>query len=110
MRAPTVSLIVSLSAALGACAWQAKEAPKPTPVAAARPSGAVKLASNDPGDPNQMICKREEITGSRLEGSKECHTRAEWAELRAAGVEKLGILGAPGLSPTQTAAQAGNAP
>jgi hypothetical protein len=61
-------------------------------------------------DPNQTVCKREEVTGSRLPAPRECHTRAEWARIGATGSDKLQMLGAPGLSPTQQAAQAGNGP
>ena len=36
-----------------------------------------------PGDPNQIICVRESITGSRISQQRVCRTRAEWAEFRA---------------------------
>ena len=29
-------------------------------------------------DPNQVVCKAEQVTGSRLGGHRICHTRAEW--------------------------------
>jgi hypothetical protein len=34
-------------------------------------------------DPNEMICERQQEPGSRLAAAKVCHTRAEWADLRA---------------------------
>lgn len=34
-------------------------------------------------DPDQVICKRQEVLGSRLQGSKVCHTRQEWADVAA---------------------------
>jgi cytochrome c5 len=111
VRRSSLLLLVSLGWTLSACAWQAKTA---APETAVRPAAEItgtpgaKLASNDPGDPNQIICKREEVTGSRLEGAKECHSRAEWAQIKATGYDKLQMLGAPGPTPTQTAAQAGN--
>ena len=33
-------------------------------------------------DPNEMICKKEEVLGSRLQSRKVCLTRAQWAEQR----------------------------
>ena len=35
------------------------------------------------GDPNQIICVSETVTGSRLGTRRVCRTRAEWAEHRA---------------------------
>jgi hypothetical protein len=39
--------------------------------------------SEDMGDPNRTICKRVEMTGSRLAVRKDCRTAGEWAEMRA---------------------------
>ena len=33
-------------------------------------------------DPNEVVCEKQEVLGSRLATQKICHTRAEWAELR----------------------------
>lgn len=33
-------------------------------------------------DPNEVVCEKEEETGSRLGASKICKTRAQWAEER----------------------------
>ena len=33
-------------------------------------------------DPNEMICEKQEILGSRLGKKKVCMTRAQWAELK----------------------------
>ena len=33
-------------------------------------------------DPNEVVCKKEEVLGSRLQTRKVCMTRAEWAEQR----------------------------
>ena len=33
-------------------------------------------------DPNKVVCKNIEKTGSRLGKQRACHTNAEWAELR----------------------------
>lgn len=31
-------------------------------------------------DPNEVICRKEEVLGSRLQSRKVCMTRAEWAD------------------------------
>ena len=33
-------------------------------------------------DPNQVVCEKQEETGSRLGGKRVCMTRSEWAEQR----------------------------
>jgi hypothetical protein len=48
------------------------------PAPSAEPAQASRLASN------QVVCKRQETTGSRLGGAKICHTRQEWADISAA--------------------------
>jgi hypothetical protein len=32
-------------------------------------------------NPNQTVCRHEEVTGSRLAGPRVCHTRQEWAQI-----------------------------
>jgi invasion protein IalB len=32
--------------------------------------------------PDDVICEREQDTGSRITGHKVCHTRTQWAEIR----------------------------
>jgi hypothetical protein len=114
MRNSCILLLASIGWTLTACAgggWQVRQAPKPEPVAQTTITGSGQVAKvNDQDNPDQVICKREEITGSRLEGAKECHSRAEWAQIKATGYDKLQMLGAPGPTPTQSAAQAGNGP
>jgi hypothetical protein len=34
------------------------------------------------GDPNEVVCEKIEVIGTRLGGKKVCGTRAEWAEKR----------------------------
>ena len=34
------------------------------------------------GDPNEIVCEKVEVIGSRLAVKKVCGTRAEWAEKR----------------------------
>jgi hypothetical protein len=33
-------------------------------------------------DPNEIVCERQEETGSRLSSTRVCKTRAQWAEDR----------------------------
>jgi predicted secreted protein len=33
-------------------------------------------------DPNEVICEKQEVLGSRLQMRRVCRTRAEWADLR----------------------------
>jgi hypothetical protein len=32
-------------------------------------------------DPNEIVCQKQEVTGSRLTVKKVCKTRAQWADL-----------------------------
>ncbi len=40
-------------------------------------------------DPNQVVCEKQEVLGSRVATKKVCKTRAEWAEQRR--LERLEI-------------------
>jgi hypothetical protein len=51
-----------------------------------------KMSEND--YQNQVICKRVEDTGSRLPAARECHTRAQWAQLTSLGMDTLGVANA----------------
>ena len=33
-------------------------------------------------DPNEVVCEKQEVVGSRLQKRKVCMTRAQWADLR----------------------------
>jgi hypothetical protein len=48
------------------------------------PSGAAGAALNTENDPNSVICRRVESTGSRLQAKRVCATAAEWAAIKAA--------------------------
>jgi len=48
-------------------------------------SSAKKVAK----DPNEVVCEKQEVLGSRVASKKICMTRAEWAERRR--VERLEI-------------------
>jgi invasion protein IalB len=40
-------------------------------------------------DPNQVVCEKQEVLGSRLATKRVCHTRAEWAALRLADRQEI---------------------
>lgn len=63
--------IVSLALLTSTAPAFAQAAPQQQPASA-------KSAYN----PNQVICEKEEETGSRLSSHKICHTRAQWDEMR----------------------------
>jgi cytochrome c5 len=85
------SLVAYASPTWSEPAKVAADAPASVPAATSGPAQAA--AAKKPDDPNQTVCLREEVTGSRLAPMK-CHTRAEWAQRRANGDEQLQLLGA----------------
>jgi hypothetical protein len=50
------------------------------------PGPALSEPSSKPrkGDPNEVVCEKIEVIGSRLAVKRVCGTRAEWAEKRKA--------------------------
>jgi hypothetical protein len=44
------------------------------------------------GDPNQMVCRSQTETRSRIKGRRICLTRAEWRELQARSRELAGQM------------------
>ncbi len=79
-KAKFAALAASVFACSAAFSVQAQSAPEP----AAQPAPAapaVKASISRDHDPNQVICKHEEETGTRLGGHKECHTRADWEQM-----------------------------
>jgi hypothetical protein len=47
------------------------------------PAGASSTAAKGKKprtDPNEVVCRKEEVLGSRLQSHKICMTRSEWAE------------------------------
>lgn len=80
--------IVGLSASSALQAADPQYAAPAAPAAATAPAApaaptapATSVASAKPGkDPNRVICKTEEVTGSRLGSNKVCLTAAGWRE------------------------------
>ena len=48
----------------------------------AAPSAAPPASSKNAKDPNEIVCEKQSIVGSRLATRRVCGTRAEWAEKR----------------------------
>jgi hypothetical protein len=51
-------------------------------VADTPPSANAPAARKSGTDPNEVICQRQEVVGSRLQKRRVCMTRAQWADLR----------------------------
>lgn len=51
---------------------------KTAPVSPSSPPGAAGQVAN----PNQIICERQKVLGSRLASRRVCMTRAQWADLQ----------------------------
>lgn len=49
---------------------------------AAAPHAYAKDEPKDAKDPNEIVCEKQTVLGSRLAKRKVCATRAEWAEKR----------------------------
>jgi hypothetical protein len=73
--------VVAATTLLGASQAAASEEPS-QPAPAAPPSVMPGPLSHT--DSKEVVCKREDRTGSRLGGAKVCHTRQEWADMAAA--------------------------
>ncbi len=41
-------------------------------------------SSRKKGDPNEVVCEKQEVLGSRLAVKRVCMTRAQWSEQRRA--------------------------
>lgn len=70
------SLRASFAAAVLAATPGLAQAPAQAPAA---PAQSVP-AANSVGDPNEVICERQEVIGSRLGKKKVCMTRSQWAD------------------------------
>ncbi len=74
LRSAAIAAALLISAAAGS-ALAATDTVAAT--APATQPATLRAAQND-HDPNQLICKHEEVIGTRLGGHKTCHTRAGW--------------------------------
>ena len=75
-------ILISAAAPVGAFADQA-----PTAVS---PAATTAKGTLDPRlDPSTIVCKSEDLTGSRLGGKKVCLTRQQWADMSRASRDRL---------------------
>lgn len=72
MRLSNILLVAALCAGPMAAHAQSTASPAPTP--------APKTVK---GDPNRVICKTMDTTGSRLKPNKDCRTARQWADDQA---------------------------
>lgn len=59
-------------------------------------------ASPKKGDPNEVVCQKIEVIGSRVATKRVCGTRAEWAEKRKADRDVLDQVQRAANGPCQT--------
>lgn len=52
------------------------------PTVAQTPQAQSPPATRKALDPNEVICEKQEVVGSRLATRRVCMTRAKWADLR----------------------------
>ena len=78
-RALVSAALVATFAASASLAQTQATTTGPAPAVAPAAGQTTKTATNS-YDPNEMVCKRIEETGTRLGGEKVCMTRFEWDE------------------------------
>lgn len=75
MRLALFALVSGSALAAAAHAQPVKTIARPSPP---REASSVELGKVT-GDPDQVICRRQDVTGSRLASTKACQTRRDWA-------------------------------
>jgi len=91
MKALLLAATTVLTVALFAPAFAATDgasAQAPQTVTAPPATGTQVAAAKGPDDPNQIICKTVEVTGSHLGSKRTCRTRAVWDEITRASREQ----------------------
>ena len=73
---------LAIGAGSGASAL-ANTAPNPPPgPAATAQAGSPQIKPNSKTDPDdEVVCKKEHATGTRLDYANVCHTKAEWRQM-----------------------------
>jgi hypothetical protein len=69
-------IVVLVAATLGASGSFAAQAQQNT-------SASSGTTAAKPIDPNEVVCERQEVIGSRLATKKVCMTRSQWADAKA---------------------------
>ena len=94
MKTVELAIIASTLAFVLAPVAEAQQGPAsaPTSVAVAVAPGVatpVATTAKKPRDPNKLICRTEEVTGSRLGGARTCLTQKQWDEKDAADLDRM---------------------
>jgi hypothetical protein len=98
MKGLVIAIATALTAILVAPAAPAREGagaqPTSGPAPAQAPAAApgVQTAAKDPQDPDKIICKSVQVTGSLFSSKRVCRTRAAWEEMARAGREATETL------------------
>jgi hypothetical protein len=83
-------MIAASTIALSASAFAAADPTSAqTPQPAATAAAATAPPTKNAPDPNKLICKTTEVTGSRLGGSRTCLTRQQWDEMARANSQAV---------------------
>ncbi|HWI89256.1 MAG TPA: hypothetical protein VNS11_08470 [Sphingomicrobium sp.] len=85
-------MLKAILIATAALAVAAPAASQTTPQVQSPPPATPVPAATPKGDPNRIICEREQEIGSRLGGAKVCKTAAQWEEERRANRDALDAL------------------
>ena len=67
--------------ALAAAALAAPSLAQGSAGAEGQPAATPAASANQP-DPNEVICEKQEVVGSRIAKKRVCMTRAQWADRR----------------------------
>ncbi len=78
------SAILTLAAILALAAAPAFAADPQPASPPATPSEPPHHTTSSRVDPNEVVCKRQEESGTRLGGTRICHTRQEWSDIAIA--------------------------
>src|SRR5262249_11419037 len=70
-------VVVLAAAAFGATGSFAAQAPQNAAASPSTPPAAKAL------DPNEVVCEKQEVIGSRLASKRVCMTRSQWADMKA---------------------------
>ena len=90
-----LKIAFALFAALG---WAAL--PAPLMAADAKPKAAEVPKPEPIKDPNEKVCEKQSVLGSRLTTRRVCATRAEWAEQRRLDKEAIDLGQRPACLPS----------
>jgi hypothetical protein len=87
-------LLMIVATALASCASGAPKAgggdaaAGPAPAEKTTTTTAAITGPDDPGYWDEVICRREPVTGTRLTRAR-CHSRYDWARMRGAATETM---------------------